>query len=191
MLAEATKWADKIQDELDEAALSSTWIHWLIAAEVDAAGDQKPFVERLRAWLGELQGDGKMFTREWPLLARLTADLPGSAHLRDLYPTFSDVVLPEKGESSELDKARRAGLKKMGAGICLAPSLDVWRNMLHRVVPNPAVAPGSNYDRHAAWMKALYELSDREYERVLARWRKTHTRRRNLWRDMGNLGLPL
>ena len=180
-----------LRHELDEAALSSTWIHWLIGAALDGAAGKKPFVERLRGWLSELQSDGKMFVREWPLLARLTADLPGSDDLRKQYPAFADAVLPETEGSSKLDTARREALKKMGASICLGPALAIWSGMLRRIVPDPSAAHGSHYDMHAAWMKALYELNEQDCGRVLATWRKKHGRRRNLWRDMAGVGLPL
>jgi hypothetical protein len=180
-----------VSHEGDDAFLTCTWIHWLIAAELDAAAGRKTFVERVLGWLRELCTDGKAFERDWPLLARLTADLPGIDGLRRRYPAFCDVVLPKKGQASELEKARREGLRRMEAGECLEPALKVWRSMLHRIVPDPAVAYGSRYETHAAWTKALHEMNAENCKRLLAQWRETHKRRRNLWRDLASRGLPL
>jgi hypothetical protein len=63
--------------------------------------------------------------------------------------------------------------------------------MLHRIVPDPAVAYGSRYETHAAWTKALHEMNAENCKRLLAQWRETHKRRRNLWRDLASRGLPL
>jgi hypothetical protein len=180
-----------VSHERDDAFLACTWIHWLIAAELDAAAGRKTFVERVLGWLRELCTDGKAFERDWPLLARLTADLPGIDGLRKRYPAFCDVVLPKKGQASELEKARHEGLRRMDAGECLEPALEVWMSMLHRIVPDPAVTYGSRYETHAAWMKALHEMNGQQYKRLLAEWQETHKRRRNLWRDLAGRGLPL
>jgi hypothetical protein len=180
-----------VSHERDDAFLACTWIHWLIAADLDAAAGRKTFVERVLGWLRELCTDGKAFERDWPLLARLTADLPGIDGLRQRCPAFCDVVLPKKGQASELEKARREGLQRMEAGECLEPALKVWRSMLHRIVPDPAVAYGSRYETHVAWMQALHEMNAEDGERLLAQWRETHKRRRNLWRDLASRGLPL
>jgi hypothetical protein len=44
---------------------------------------------------------------------------------------------------------------------------------------------------HAVWCKALHELNQTTYKALLTQWRKKHNRRRNLWRDMKAIGLPV
>ena len=67
--------------------------------------------------------------------------------------------------------------------------MDVWKEHLHLIVPNPADAYKSDYTDHAAWCKAVHELNQNTYTALLSRWRKKHNRRRNLWRDMKAIGL--
>ncbi len=56
----------------------------------------------------------------------------------------------------------------MDAGICLSTTMDIWKNRLRGIVPDPANVHKSGYTRHAQWMKALYELSHDAYDAVLA-----------------------
>ncbi|MEA1934185.1 MAG: hypothetical protein U9N60_07130 [Thermodesulfobacteriota bacterium] len=78
----------------------------------------------------------------------------------------------------------------MNTGHCLSAAMDMWKNHLSHIVPDPKAAYKSDYDNHAQWMKALYELSHESYDRVPAEWCEKHKRRRNLWRDMKSNGLP-
>ncbi len=52
--------------------------------------------------------------------------------------------------------------------------MDVWKNRLRYIVPDPAHSYKSDYTHHAQWMKALYELSPDAYDRVLAQWHEKH-----------------
>jgi hypothetical protein len=56
---------------------------------------------------------------------------------------------------------------------------------------DPANAYKSDYNDHALWCKAVHELNQKTYNALLSRWRKKHNRRRNLWRDMKAVGLPV
>ncbi|MEA1977672.1 MAG: hypothetical protein U9N80_07195, partial [Chloroflexota bacterium] len=176
---------------MDDSVSSDTWIHWLIEAELDVTRKRAWFTEKLNAWLTHLKEDRSAFGNLWPRLARLTKDLPGSSKLKGQYPGFFKIVLPEDSEASLLGKARCKGLQKMNAGHCLSAAMDVWKNHLSHIVPDPKAVYKSNYANHAQWMKALYELSHESYDSVLADWREKHKRRRNLWRDMKSNGLPI
>ncbi|MCK4488219.1 MAG: hypothetical protein KAU38_15855 [Desulfobacterales bacterium] len=177
--------------DMDARVSSDTWIHWLIEAELSATGKKKWFMEKLNTWLASLKKNSNAFGKQWHLLARLTKDLPESSKLKKQYPTFYKIVLPEDHETSLLGKARCSGLKKMNAGTCLSTAMDVWKNRLRHIVPDPAHSHKSDYTHHAQWMKALHELSHEAYDGVLAKWHKKHKRRRNLWRDMQSHSLPV
>ena len=163
----------------------------MIEAELDVTRKKAWFTEKLNGWLAHLKKDRNAFGNLWPRLARLTKDLPGNSKLKGQYPAFFKIVLPEGSEASLLDKARCKGLQKMNAGPCLSAAIDVWKNHLSHIVPDPRAVHKSDYSNHAQWMKALYELSHESYDRVLAEWREKHKRRRNLWRDMKSNGLPI
>ena len=177
--------------DIDARVSSDTWIHWLIEAELSATGKKKWFMEKLNTWLASLRKNSNAFGKQWHLLARLTKDLPESSKLKKQYPTFYKIVLPQDHETSLLGKARCSGLKKMNAGTCLSTAMDVWKNRLHYIVPDPAHSHKSDYTHPAQWMKALYELSHDAYDSILAQWHAKHKRRRNLWRDMKSHHLPV
>lgn len=176
---------------MDAPVSSDTWIHWLIEAELDIGGKKEWFMEKLNAWLALLRKDGKAFQKQWHLLGRLTKDMPGSGKLNKQYPTFFKVLLPEDSGSSLLGKARCSALQDMGAGSCLLTAMEVWKNHVPRIVPDPAKAYKSDYTHHAQWMKALYELNHDAYNGMLVQWQEKHKRRRNLWRDMRDHHLPV
>jgi len=191
-----TQWKDimaqwSISSSMRSTVSPETWINWLIEAELDASEKKEWLIEKLNAWLVHLKKDAHAFGREWCWLARLTKDLPESETVRKGYPTFFKTVLPADPEQSLLCRARCASLQKMGAGPCLSPAMEVWRNHLHTIIPDPAQSHKSDYSSHAQWMKALYELNREAYYHMLSKWREGHKRRPNLWRDMKGQGLPL
>jgi len=191
-----TKWQTEMAlcsfyHDMDDHLSPDTWIHWLIEAELNIKGKRKWFMEKLNTWFAHLMKDRKSFEKQWYLLARLTKDLPGSGKLKKAYPTFFKVVLPEDSGSSVLGKSRCSALKDMDAGSCLLRTMEVWEKRLRYIVPDPSKAHKSDYSYHAQWMKALYELNRRAYEDMLAQWYEKHNRRRNLWRDMRGLRLPV
>ena len=169
---------------------SDTWIHWLVDALADAPGGAKRFREQLADWLDGL-ADGRRFDTEWRMLARLTKDLPEADALREQYPAFCEVVLPEDIDEPELTKSRQWALSEMGIEDRLPVVEAIWQTFLHRLVPDPADARGSAYGEQAGWMRALFEIDRDGYDRLLAEWHLAHGRRRNLWRDMRARELPL
>jgi hypothetical protein len=177
---------------MDVPPVSDSWIHWLIEASLDPKKKKKWFWGELNRWLSELKKDKKTFKKQWRWLARLTSDLPGSKTLEQKYPVFCKTALPEEAFSDDLlGKFRCSGLKKMKAGPSLLLAMDVWKEHLHLIVPDPANAYKSDYTSHASWCKALHELNQKTYNAIISKWRKKHNRRRNLWRDMKAIGLPV
>ena len=175
---------------MDAPRASDSWLHWLIEASLDPKTKKEWFMRKLNGWLRELKKDKKTFKKYWPWLARLTSDLPNSKTLRQKYPVFYKTVLPEEASSDDLlANFRCSGLKKMKAGPGLAIAMDVWKEHLHLIVPDPANVYKADYTDHAAWCKAVHELNQKTYKALILSWRKKHNRRRNLWRDMRATGL--
>jgi hypothetical protein len=77
----------------------------------------------------------------------------------------------------------------MKASPGLLVAMDVWKEHLHLIVPDPVNTYKSDYTDQAFWCKAVHELNQKTYNALLSRWRKKHHRRRNLWRDMKAVGL--
>ena len=149
-------------------------------------------MSKLNAWLNDLKKDKRIFKKQWHWLARLTSDLPASKRLLRKYPLFYKTALPAEASADDLlGNFRRRGLQKMNAGSSLLAAMEVWKEHLHLILPDPANANKSDYSEHAAWCKALHELNQNSYSALLSRWRKKHNRRRNLWRDIRAIGLSV
>jgi hypothetical protein len=177
---------------MDAPPVSDSWLHWLIEASLDPNKKNEWFMRKLNGWLRELKKDKKTFKKYWRWLARLTLDLPDSKTLEQKYPVFYETALPEEASPDDLlGNFRCSGLKKMKAGPSLHLAMDVWKEHLHLIVPDPTNVYKSDYSHHAAWCKAVHELNQKTYQMLLSRWRKKHNRRRNLWRDMKAVGLPV
>ena len=79
----------------------------------------------------------------------------------------------------------------MKAGLYLPDVLEIWKKHLRRIIPDPANAHKSNYEEYAYWAEALLELNKDEYHALMAQWQRKHNRRRNLWRDLKAMNLPV
>lgn len=177
---------------MDATDMSDSWVHWLIEASLDSKKKKEWFLNKLNGWLNDLKKDKKAFKKQWHRLARLTSDLPGSKRLSQQYQVFYITVLPAKASADDLlGNFRCRILKKINAGPSLLVAMDVWKELLHLIVPDPANAYKSDYTNHASWCKALQELNQNSYTALLSQWRKKHNRRRNLWRDMKAIGLSV
>jgi len=178
--------------DMDAPPVPDSWLHWLIEASLDPNKKKEWFMRKLNGWLRELKKDKKTFKKYWHWLARLTSDLPDSKTLKKKYPAFYETALPEEASPDDLlGNFRCNGLKKMKAGSRLHLAMDVWKEHLHLIVPDPANVYKSDYSHHSAWSKAVHELNQKTYQVLLSRWRKKHNRRRNLWRDMRAIGLSV
>lgn len=177
---------------MDAPNVSGSWAHWLIEASLDPKKKKKWFSNKLNGWLNDLKKDKRLFKKQWHWLARLTSDLPDSKRLVRKYPVFFKTALPAEASTDDLlGSFRRRGLKKMNAGLSLNVAMEVWKEHLHLIMPDPADAYKSDYTDHAAWCKSLHELNQNTYKALVSRWRKKHNRRRNLWRDMKAIGLSV
>jgi hypothetical protein len=178
--------------DMDTSNVSDSWVHQLIEASLDAKKKKEWFLRKLNGWLNDMKEDNRILIKQWRWLARLTTDLPDSKRIVKKYPVFYKTVLPEEETADDiLGSFRRRELKKMSAGPSLLLAVDVWKEHLHLIVPDPTNAYKSDYTNHAAWCKALHELNQNSYTALLSQWRKKHSRRRNLWRDLKAIGLSV
>jgi hypothetical protein len=177
---------------MDAPRVSDSWVHWLIEASLDPKKKKKWFTNKLNGWLNDLKKDKRIFKKQWHWLARLTSDLPDSKRLVRKYPVFCKTALPAEASADDLlGTFRNRGLKKMNAGLNLNIAMEVWKDHLHLIMPDPADAYKSDYTDHAAWCKAVHELNKNSYSALISQWRKKHKRRRNLWRDIRAIGLSV
>ncbi len=176
---------------LDSSKVADTWVHWLIEALLDEKKDGGQFLNKVASWLIDLEKHPKALKQQWLWLGLFTRDLPNSEKIKTKYPSFWETVVPEDNSGGDLAQSRRKGLRKMKAGSYLAEVLEIWKKHLRRIIPDPANAHKSNYEEYACWAEALFELNKDEYHALMAQWRRNHNRRRNLWRDLKAMNLPV
>ncbi len=99
-------------------------------------------------------------------------------------------LFPDSITAGAWARFRQALLRESQALEHLEEVLNVWKRHLESLVPKPASALKAEYAEHARWMKGLLELNPSGYQRVLNDWRAKHSRRRNLWQEMRDQGLP-
>ncbi len=176
---------------VDSGKMEDTWIHWLIDAMLDEKKGGERFHKRVSQWLSELEKDAKVFRKQWQWLTVFTRDLPNSEKIRATYPFFWETAISEHEGEDDLTVSRRKGLRRMKAGSCLPAVIEAWKKQIRGIIPDPANAQRSRYTECTYWAKALLELNKGEYHTLMAQWRKKHNRRRNLWRDLKDMKLPV
>ena len=176
---------------MDPHKVADTWIHWLIDAQLDVKNKKSWFLNKLAEWLSNLKDDTKTFKKQWLWLVPLTSDLSQGKKITKKYPNFWETVLQESDSKDDLTASRRKSLKEMKPDSFLKTALEVWQKQLRHIVPDPADTRKSDYEQHARWAQAVFELNKDEYRALITRWRKKHDRRRNLWRDLKTRHLPV
>ena len=142
----------------------------------------------VHGWLAVLDQRPADHARHRRALATLTLDLDVEDRLqRDL--TRLSEVLRQSAWGETLARTRRGWMAALGAGGLLSEVLAFWTRHAPELVPDPASAYKSYYGEHAAWAAAVQELSPAAAARLLAGWRDTHRRRRNLWKELAAVGL--
>ena len=66
---------------------------------------------------------------------------------------------------------------------------DCLRRVIVSLVPDPATAHKSHYDKFALWLAAVSELNGTGAARLYEEWRRHHGRRINLWKAVDRLGI--
>ena len=109
---------------------------------MDPKKKQKWFSSKVDDWLNDLRKDKRLFKKQRHWLARLTSDLPDSKRLVRKYPVFFETALPAEASADDLlGSFRRRDLKKMNAGLSLNVAMEVWKEHLHLIMPDPADQP--------------------------------------------------
>lgn len=165
---------------------SDGWVSWLLDAALTP--DHQPELSgRVSRWLESVEGSGL----SQPLLLLLTQDLLAIHRREKAYPKLSQQLGRhlQLGMNQQDRADRRRYLKQLLDPSILEQLLEIWRRYAHLCVPDPARASGSDYEAHAAWLKALQELGSDQLEPLLDNWRNIHHRRRNLWKALAAVGI--
>jgi hypothetical protein len=166
------------------------WLHWLIDSIVDEQKGPAWFQQKMRQWLAQLPGERKALGEDYEFLRLLTKDLTEvDGQSKTQYPQFYQWVIRPDELSTPDQASRQVYLKQYAPDDLMDWVMAYWKVNLQNLVPRPENAEKSDYTSHARWMAALRELAPSDYESLLAKWRVEHQRRRNLWRDLAQLGL--
>ena len=166
-----------------------SWVHWLVEAGRRGPDGRTYFSAKLHDWFTAMLAVAKLSHGDYECLQGLTFDLSDLVQLAHRYPGLASLLRIPSADTA-LHRSRKALLQELQAQDILDDILAVWRTHIAKMVPDPGSAKNSRYEKHAAWMRALHELDQSGYERVLAAWRSKHQRRRNLWGEMRSQGLP-
>lgn len=168
--------------------IGDTWVHWMLDAKVKGKTGILEFRNRMKDWLECLIDRSGEFKRQQAHLACLTADLAEKSH-RTRYDGLFSTALQHFRQQSDFDKNRNA----MARALCPAGTIDtvltLWKKHFVHLVPDPS-SSGSDYQRPVMWITVLYTLNADAYTRLITRWKQIHHRRRNLWKALGEAGLP-
>ncbi len=171
-------------------SVDSWWVPWLIDSVADPQKGASWFQQQISQWLTQLPGDQHQLGENYDFLRLLTKDVTNIQNKGNPeYPQFYQVVINPKGYITENDRSRQDYLKQYAPADLFKQVMDYWEKHLHNFVPKPESASKSDYTNHAKWMVALKELSPKNYEILLAQWRRDHQRRSNLWKAMKQRGL--
>ena len=124
-------------------------------------------------------------------LATLTLDLDVGSSLRRTSPTFHRILSTRWPGEPIVTASRRRWVERLGVADLFPDVLEFWRRHAASLMPDPATAPGSNYDDCAEWLAAVFELDPAAYRRVVQGWAGPHARRKNLWLAITGRDLPL
>ncbi|MCX6928817.1 MAG: hypothetical protein NT154_37235 [Verrucomicrobia bacterium] len=189
------EWRDRMASACDyhdgqKPRLVDSWVTWLIEARRAPATRTHQLVEHLDVWFECFAKHASFFGQQWRSLALLTRVLPGASQVKERYPTFyAQVLVPSLGLDPKLEQSLREAFAALAAAVAQLDPMPIWEKHLHALVPSPE-RTGSNYREQALWMKALGEVNQTAYDKLLTNWQVVYRRRRNLWAEMKALKLP-
>ncbi len=144
-----------------------------------------------RQWLEEAGRVSATLLQSRGALGTLTLDLDVGSSLRRTPPTLHRILSTRWPGEPTVTASRRRWVERLGVADLFPDVLEFWRRHAASLVPDPATAPGSNYDDIAEWLAAVFELDSAAYRRVVHGWAGPHARRRNLWLAIDGRHLPL
>ena len=166
------------------------WLPWLFESIADKKKGAAWFQQKMTHWLTHFPTNQNVLGSHQTNLRLLTEDLNTlTQSVQTQYPKFYNVVISTNSAASQDSASRQAHLQAYGSPDLLDQVMTCWKRNLRRMMPNPKEARKSDYTEHANWMTALKEVDALEYNLLFTEWRDVHRRRRNLWRDMRNVGL--
>ncbi|MBF0476137.1 MAG: hypothetical protein HQK59_09935 [Deltaproteobacteria bacterium] len=170
---------------------SDCWIKWLIDAALDQDKNTDWFCDKTTSWITSLTHGTQDLTKERALLFILTRDLAAHGDLKNMFTSLLRIVERGPHGRAVYDKSRRIWLKRMGGEQFITPLTNFWAKNVAKFVPNPGVEHKSDYTTHAMWLAATKELDPISFQRILDQWKNDYKLRRNLWKAIGEGGIPL
>ena len=125
-------------------------------------------------------------------LATLTRDLDATAPtLKGLAPRLWKLIAAEDHDvRKRLTATRRRWCKSLGGEALVTEIVTFWRDNAARFVPDPGNITG-DYSQSIDWLAAVRELNPKAANELCAHWAAAYHRKRNLWRDLAQMGFPI
>ncbi|MBF0495716.1 MAG: hypothetical protein HQK58_03950 [Deltaproteobacteria bacterium] len=170
---------------------SDCWIKWLIDAGLDQDKNADWFCDKTTTWITSLTNGTQDLTKERALLFILTRDLAAQGDLKNMFSNLLRIV--ERGPHGRAvhDKSRRVWLKRLSGDHFITPLTNFWAKNVVKFIPNPGGEHKSDYTTHAMWLAATKELDPISFQRIIDQWKNDYKLRRNLWKAIGEGGIPL
>jgi len=174
----------------DDAGHKPSWVPGLVDAA--RAGIAGPVLLRgvIRGWLEEIAKTDKSLQRAFGLLAVLTLDLDCDSKLAATLPMLKQLLSKYEGGNRSVTATRRGWLKRLEGNKLFPELIEFWRRNAARLVPEPEYSAG-DYSDCANWLAALHTLDSASYRKILGAWKLKHRRRRNLWKALECVKVPL
>lgn len=180
------QWRERISEAVNGTAQS--WVHGLVDAA--RADDVQLFHRAVLTWLGIIENAEDLKLSLRPLDVLTVATDPGS-RLKRTAPLLWQRVSHLVGPADELRMSIIHWTRRLKGSDLFPEILDFWKRNVVRLVPEPARAHKSDYTSCAQWLAVVNDLDRQAYARTLKDWSTRHRRRRNLWKALKEMRLPL
>jgi hypothetical protein len=174
----------------DAPGHKSAWVHGLVDAA--RAGASGPALLRgvIRGWLEEIAKTDKSLQQAFGALAVLTLDLDCDSQLAATFPMLKQLLIKYEGGNLSVTATRRNWFRRLGGTELFPELIEFWKRNAARLVPEPEHSAG-DYSDCANWLAALHTLDSASYRKILEAWKLKHRRRRNLWKALERVKVPL
>ncbi len=166
------------------------WVRALIDDLWGEGSAQPAFRQQLAAWLSVLR-EPKEFKAAAPLLAMLLVEADPDGILKQQAPGLAKQLTAGNDRRDLPSSTRRAWLAAGRVSAEVPAIVQLWREHLHLLIPDPSQATGSHYEDSVDWLSFVRELNPAKYEEIIGKWAVTHKARRNLWGTIRARKLPL
>ena len=164
------------------------WLRWLMETGLDEKKNAKWFAGKIKTWLESFGRNHTIqFRKQQKYISLLTRDLCDIYALKKRHHNLYKIVSMGTSGDKRSVVSRQAWLKKMHADQFIPLIIEWWKQNVVKLLPDPSHAHKSVYEEHALWLAVVEEQNPSAYQKVIAKWKIDHKRRKNLWEAIRKL----